>query len=222
MAKKGSSGGRSRGKSGGKSASKRSRAKKASKKKKSAKKKAAGGRSSGPARRKKVARRKAPRKKASRKKASAKKGARKTSRKKATPKKKAAAKKKPARKATGKRGKAPRKKTTRRGKAFFEHFRNRLLEERERIGRRLDDLREELSGLQEMPRELEEWAQGEKDRDILIRLEEREATELRRIQAALERIDDGSYGLCQICGRPIPRDRLEELPTAFRCIEHTA
>lgn len=216
MAKKGSSGGRSRGKSGGKSASKRSRAKKASKKKKSAKKKVASGRSSGPARRKKAARGKGPRKKASRKKAPAKKGARKPSRK------KAAAKKKPARKAAGKRAKAPRKKTMRRGKAFFEHFRNRLLEERERIGRRLDDLREELSGLQEMPRELEEWAQGEKDRDILIRLEEREATELRRIQAALERIDDGSYGLCQICGRPIPRDRLEELPTAFRCIEHTA
>ncbi|MGH7565097.1 MAG: TraR/DksA family transcriptional regulator [Gemmatimonadota bacterium] len=81
-------------------------------------------------------------------------------------------------------------------------------------------MRDELSGLQEMPRELEEWAQEEKDRDILIRLEEREAAELRRIQAALERIDDGSYGLCQICSRPIPRDRLEELPTAFRCIEH--
>ncbi|MGH7587900.1 MAG: TraR/DksA family transcriptional regulator, partial [Gemmatimonadota bacterium] len=74
---------------------------------------------------------------------------------------------------------------------------------------------------QEMPRELEEWAQEEKDRDILIRLEERESAEMRRIQAALERIDDGSYGLCQICGRSIPRDRLEELPTAFRCIEHS-
>ena len=35
-------------------------------------------------------------------------------------------------------------------------------------------------------------------------LEERESAELRRIQAALERIDDGSYGLCQICGRSIP------------------
>jgi RNA polymerase-binding protein DksA len=87
--------------------------------------------------------------------------------------------------------------------------------------RRLEGLRDELSGLQEMPRELEEWAQEEKDRDILIRLEERESAEMRRIQAALERIDDGSYGLCQICGRSIPRDRLEELPTAFRCIEHS-
>ena len=109
----------------------------------------------------------------------------------------------------------------RRDKAFFDHFRARLLEERERIVRRLEGLRDELSGLQEMPRELEEWAQEEKDRDILIRLEERESAELRRIQAALERIDDGSYGLCQICGRSIPRDRLEELPTAFRCIEHS-
>jgi RNA polymerase-binding protein DksA len=136
--------------------------------------------------------------------------------------------KKPARKKAGTARAASSSKVARkavrgarRDKAFFDHFRARLLEERERIVRRLEGLRDELSGLQEMPRELEEWAQEEKDRDILIRLEERESVELRRIQAALERIDDGSYGLCQICGRSIPRDRLEELPTAFRCIEHS-
>lgn len=116
------------------------------------------------------------------------------------------------------------RKTTRRGDrgaAFFDHFRERLLAERQQIARRLDELREELRGIETTPRELEEWAQEEKDRDILIRLEERETEELRRIQAALGLIGTKEYGMCQVCGKPIPRARLEELPTAFRCIEHT-
>lgn len=212
MAKKRSSGGKASGKARKRSSLKPSGKKKASKK--AAKKK--------PSRRKSsvaASRRKTPRKKTLGK--ATKKGRGKAPREKSIGKKTARKAGKRTAAGTG-RGKTARKKAARRGKVFFEHFRNRLLEERERIGRRLDDLRDELSGLQEMPRELEEWAQEEKDRDILIRLEEREATELRRIQAALERIDDGSYGLCQICGRPIPRDRLEELPTAFRCIDHTA
>ncbi len=217
MAKKKSSGGKPPRKAGKKRPSKPPRKK---------------GRPSGRGR---ASKRTAGKKKPSRKKASGRKATMKTkkklSRKKASTKTRAGAarkkstKKKAARKkapAKAQRRKATGKKAGRRDKAFFEHFRRRLLEERERIGRRLDGLRDELSGLQEMPRELEEWAQEEKDRDILIRLEEREANELRRIQAALERIDDGRYGLCQICGRAIPRDRLEELPTAFRCIEHMA
>lgn len=186
--------------------------KKASKKtakKKSAKKKPV---------RKKPTKKKPVRKAAPRKKAPAKRKA--PGKRKASPKKKAA----PRKKAAAKRQAPARKKRPvrgHRGAAFFEHFRQRLLSERGQITGRLDELREELRGLDETPREIEEWAQEEKDRDILIRLEERETEELRRIQAALMLIDAREYGKCQVCGRPIPRARLEELPTAFRCVEHT-
>lgn len=155
-----------------------------------------------------------------------KKAARKPARKKAPAKKRATskrvAKKKPSKKRPAK--KEARKKAVKRearNAAFFEHFRQRLLAEREEISRRLDGLREELRGLDETPREMEEWAQEEKDRDILIRLEERETDELRKIQAALTLIDQKEYGKCQVCGRPIPRARLDELPTAFRCVDCT-
>ena len=174
---------------------------------------------------KKSARGKAPAKKARRKAAAKRPPSRKTA-----AKKKASARK-PARKAPGRakaaakpaRKSAPAKKTRAPGRdaAFFDHFRRKLLEQRENITRRLDDLRGELRGLEETPRELEEWAQEEKDRDILIRLEDRETDELRKIQAALQLIDQREYGLCQICGKPIPRARLEELPTAFRCVDCT-
>lgn len=124
----------------------------------------------------------------------------------------------PARPAPVKPKRAP---SYRRDDAFFEHFRKRLLEDRQQIMRRLDELRDELRGLEETPREMEEWAQEEKDRDILIRLEERETEELRKITAALTLIDTREYGKCQVCGKPIPRARLEELPTAFRCVDCT-
>lgn len=45
-----------------------------------------------------------------------------------------------------------------------------------------------------------------------------EAAKLDDIEAAIKRIDDGSYGLCIDCGKAIPRKRLEVLPFARRCL----
>lgn len=44
------------------------------------------------------------------------------------------------------------------------------------------------------------------------------ARQLDAIDTALARISDGSYGLCENCGREIPLERLEVLPTATRCV----
>lgn len=46
----------------------------------------------------------------------------------------------------------------------------------------------------------------------------REGRLLYHIDQALERIDDGSYGLCHECGQPISADRLEAVPHARLCI----
>ncbi|MFQ5411482.1 MAG: TraR/DksA family transcriptional regulator, partial [Phycisphaerae bacterium] len=45
-----------------------------------------------------------------------------------------------------------------------------------------------------------------------------EAGQIDEIEAAIRRIDDGVYGLCADCGKPIPRKRLEVLPFAQRCL----
>ena len=47
---------------------------------------------------------------------------------------------------------------------------------------------------------------------------ERDADELRRIEGALRRANDGSYGLCADCDAVIPTPRLEAEPTALRCV----
>ena len=42
---------------------------------------------------------------------------------------------------------------------------------------------------------------------------------LKEIEAALGRIDDGTYGACQLCGKPIGAERLRALPWARLCID---
>ncbi len=44
------------------------------------------------------------------------------------------------------------------------------------------------------------------------------ARELREIEAALARIADGTYGVCEVCGGAIGRDRLRALPATRRCL----
>ena len=50
-------------------------------------------------------------------------------------------------------------------------------------------------------------------------LEENAEHILVEIEAALGRIEDGTYGLCTVCGRPIGEERLEAVPYATLCID---
>jgi RNA polymerase-binding transcription factor len=42
---------------------------------------------------------------------------------------------------------------------------------------------------------------------------------LARIERALARLDEGTYGTCERCGRPIPEKRLEAMPESVHCVE---
>jgi RNA polymerase-binding protein DksA len=48
---------------------------------------------------------------------------------------------------------------------------------------------------------------------------DRDAGELQRIDTALARINEGSYGQCGSCGQEIPQARLQAEPTALRCVQ---
>jgi DnaK suppressor protein len=77
----------------------------------------------------------------------------------------------------------------------------------------------ELAGLRESPpgAEIEEGARHLADEATLERLEEAERLELRRIDAALARMDAGSFGTCADCGEEIEPRRLRAVPWATRC-----
>jgi RNA polymerase-binding protein DksA len=72
----------------------------------------------------------------------------------------------------------------------------------------------------EMPFEEEYAASGtttfERERDLS--LSENVKDILKRVNEALDRIESGNYGICEICGSPIPEERLQALPYANLCI----
>ena len=106
-----------------------------------------------------------------------------------------------------------------------EHFRKRLLEERERAQEALNYLHQENQGLiqdetQEIPSDNHpgDVATATFDRELDSTLEENEERLIAAIDGALSRIDAGSYGVCASCGEPIAPERLEALPWTTRCI----
>lgn len=48
---------------------------------------------------------------------------------------------------------------------------------------------------------------------------EAEQATLAQVNAALQRLDEGKYGICARCGKPIPPRRLEAIPYAIYCVE---
>ncbi len=62
-------------------------------------------------------------------------------------------------------------------------------------------------------------AQTVSERDLEFALDARETAELAAVDAALIRIENGSYGVCTDCGVDIPAPRLHAAPEAARCID---
>ncbi|WP_419917558.1 TraR/DksA family transcriptional regulator [Candidatus Poriferisocius sp.] len=60
----------------------------------------------------------------------------------------------------------------------------------------------------------------ERERDLALSAHARAAVE--QIDAALARIEDGTYGICLVSGKPIPRTRLNAIPWAAERVEHKA
>lgn len=80
------------------------------------------------------------------------------------------------------------------------------------------DLSRAEAAAEQRATESDDWAQADAERDLAIALGERESAELVAIDAALQRIADGSYGLCVDCGVAIDTARLHASPTAMRCV----
>jgi DnaK suppressor protein len=59
----------------------------------------------------------------------------------------------------------------------------------------------------------------ERSREFELLLSKREKEKLRLIEEALEKIDEGTYGICEECGGKIPRGRLKVMPFAKYCVD---
>ena len=99
-------------------------------------------------------------------------------------------------------------------------LREKLLREREGLGKLVEEVESEISGLEgPLPIERLEQAQLEENRAVLTGLDEQERAALREITRALGRMESGSYGLCEACGRPISLARLHANPRVAVCLQ---
>lgn len=103
--------------------------------------------------------------------------------------------------------------------------RRRLLAERERALSRLADLAGDHRGFVDASRDTNaddehdpEGATIAFERAQVDTLARQTREHLAQIDAALGRLDDGSYGICERCGRPIDPERLAVRPTARTCV----
>ena len=103
------------------------------------------------------------------------------------------------------------------------HFKTMLRERSDQLRGEIRDTLERSSDethvrVAEQARDMEDDSFSNLIVDLNFSEIERDADELRRIETALRRANDGSYGLCQDCDSVIPRPRLEAEPTALRCV----
>jgi len=99
------------------------------------------------------------------------------------------------------------------------YFRQKLLDWREDI---LKETKETLQHLQDENQnhpDIADRASSETDRAIELRARDRQRKLIAKIDAAIGRIDDGTYGYCEETGEPISLKRLEARPIATLSIE---
>lgn len=98
---------------------------------------------------------------------------------------------------------------------------------RERADRLRDEVqRTRAKSVEEMPGQVADRARDSEDDsfatlivDTNLTEMERDVDELRMIDSALQRINAGTYGVCEDCGKAIPVARLKAEPTAERCVQ---
>lgn len=104
--------------------------------------------------------------------------------------------------------------------SFINKMKEKLLEQRNQI---LDSLAAQNDEFKNLVSKVEsgdeiDVASDAVDRNMLDSLGAQDAQRLQLINNALLRMQQGKYGLCLGCGKPIPEARLEALPYAFMCI----
>ena len=109
-------------------------------------------------------------------------------------------------------------------KKELEQVRKRLMQRKKEL---LEDIaeilekeaKEEYQDLIDAIREDGDIAAAELQESTILAIAEMKAKEVEQIDAAIERIDQGEYGICIECGNWITPARLEAMPYALRCKE---
>lgn len=104
-------------------------------------------------------------------------------------------------------------------KAFLKSQQQKLEEMRRKVLKEMnEDLRQGREGRKEEGMDAYDLASEERDREISFILTDREREKVQAIQEALNRIEQGSYGVCESCEADIAEGRLAALPFTRTCV----
>ena len=98
---------------------------------------------------------------------------------------------------------------------YFKALLNNMLIEAQQKG---DSTLEELSGDNELFADPADRATAESDRAFTLRIRDRERRLIKKVKEALQRINDGTYGICEECGDEIAMSRRKARPVTRLCI----
>jgi RNA polymerase-binding transcription factor DksA len=111
----------------------------------------------------------------------------------------------------------------------LDKYRRLLEEERDRIAAEIEDLQSDVEGESGAGSEASELShydehQGDAGTEMFVQerdlaLEENAEAILRQVEGALQKIQEGGYGTCERCGKPIAAARLQAIPYTPFCIE---
>lgn len=109
-------------------------------------------------------------------------------------------------------------------KTIRKEYQTRLLQLSERITREVEQLDEEIRDEREAQGDLAHFGTHNADHDLEFlevdeALERNEVGILNAVEAALSRVEMGTYGQCAECGCDIPRSRLDAIPWAAYCVD---
>ncbi len=108
-------------------------------------------------------------------------------------------------------------------KKEIEHFKKKLKEEKQKVFEEMGDLQSNnlMQSISEQSGEVSRYSYHLGDtaslsygREFSMGLAERQQKYLEQVDQALERIDEGTYGICKVTGELIPIERLEAVPVA--------
>lgn len=98
------------------------------------------------------------------------------------------------------------------------YFKKNLEQQLEELFARADSAVKLLSKDNDSASDLLDRATLDSGRDNTLRFRERESRLIRKIKSTLEKIDEGTFGICEACSEPIPLQRLLARPVTAYCI----
>ena len=104
-------------------------------------------------------------------------------------------------------------------KKEIEYYKKLLTNQLEELLEQADDTVSGMTTPKENFPDPTDRASLESDRNFLLRIRDRESKLIKKIKMTLERIENGTFGICETCGEPISAKRIKARPVTTQCIE---